>query len=32
MGISLIAKGLYDRVTAEKKVCERAMKKAEEME
>jgi hypothetical protein len=32
MGISLVAKGLFDRVTAEKKVCERAMEKVKQME
>jgi len=32
MGISLVAKGLLDRITAEKKVCEKAMKKVAEME
>ena len=32
MGISLLAKGLLDRVTAEKKVCEKAMKELREME
>ena len=32
MGISLVAKGLFDRVTAEKKVCEKARKKVAEME
>jgi uncharacterized protein involved in outer membrane biogenesis len=30
MGISLVGKGLFDRVTAEKKVCERAMKQVAE--
>jgi hypothetical protein len=30
MGISLLAKGLFDRVTAEKKVCEQAMRQAQE--
>jgi hypothetical protein len=28
-GLSLLAKGLFDRVTAEQKVCEQALKKAE---
>jgi len=26
MGLSLVAKGMYDRVTAEKKVCKKALK------
>jgi len=32
MGISLVAKGLFDRVTAEKKVCDQALKELREME
>ena len=32
MGISLVAKGLLDRITAEKKVCEKALKELKEME
>jgi uncharacterized protein involved in outer membrane biogenesis len=28
-GISILAKGLFDRITAEQKVCEQALKKAE---
>jgi uncharacterized protein involved in outer membrane biogenesis len=32
MGISLVAKGLLDRITAEKKVCEKALKDLEAME
>ncbi|MEE4273072.1 MAG: AsmA-like C-terminal region-containing protein [Thermoanaerobaculales bacterium] len=32
MGISLVARGLWDRVTAEKKVCRRALKRVEAME
>jgi hypothetical protein len=27
LGISLVAKGMYDRVTAEKKVCKEALEK-----
>ena len=30
MGISVVARGLFDRVTAEKKVCEKAMRQAEQ--
>ena len=29
MGISLLAKGMFDRITAEKKVCEQALKEIE---
>jgi len=32
MGISLVAKGMLDRITAEKKVCEQALKDLEKME
>lgn len=32
MGLSVVARGLFDRVTAEKKVCEKARKKVAEME
>jgi len=32
MGISLVAKGMLDRITAEKKVCKKAMKKLRKME
>ena len=32
MGISLVAKGLFDRVTAEKKVCAKAMKQVAKMD
>jgi len=32
MGISIVAKGLFDRITAEKKVCEKALKEVAEME
>ncbi len=32
MGISLVAKGFLDRITAEKKVCEKAMKQVAEMD
>jgi hypothetical protein len=28
-GLSILGKGLYDRITAEQKVCEKALKKAE---
>jgi hypothetical protein len=31
-GISILAKGLFDRITAEQKVCEQALKKAEKRE
>ena len=32
MGLSLVAKGMADRITAEKKVCEKAMKQVAEMD
>ena len=32
MGISIVARGIFDRVTAEKNVCEKARKKVAEME
>ena len=32
MGVSLVAKGMADRITAEKKVCENAMNRIREME
>jgi len=32
MGISLVAKGLWDRFTAKKKVCEQAKKRPAEMD
>jgi len=31
MGLSLVAKGMYDRVTAEKKVCKKALEEIESM-
>jgi hypothetical protein len=30
MGLSLVAKGMFDRVTAEKKVCKHALEEIEE--
>ena len=32
MGISLVAKGMLDRITAEKKVCKKALEDLEKME
>jgi hypothetical protein len=29
LGISLVAKGMFDRITAEKKVCKKALKEIE---
>jgi hypothetical protein len=31
MGISLVAKGMFDRITAEKKVCKQALKEIDSL-